>query len=1053
MLTLDATQQALVAATTKEATWAIYIYDSNGVGYAYSTGTIGVIAWDTSIVWDTGIAWDDGDSLQTVVLMDFNGIDLARNRAEETIIAPSSVTFTLSNPLTAMTCSDFPGGSVLVELYLSNATYGERQIAAWKFNIKSCEPGYQILRFTCEDFLQKYLRGDYPNLACPEDIFPSNASYAANHDGLCVPVPFGTAYVPLRPVYLENPHYNIGTTISFGWAADGSQCWIYDTANGFLSFRPETPINVSGATNPENNGKFTPTGWQTYGSILYFDKDTGFVTEAAGATVVVWQGDVYFVLGPDDYSYTINRMRSPRSIGDKSVWISPTTTFTKSDHTDSYGDTWTMFQPIIQDTDHDGVNDAPGLWRPGDNLLDAPVRFSRSDTASMTSPADVIDFVLKDMGIPAADIDATTFAAAKATYASWDLEFNGAFWYKQSREKVLAQLLTMCHSCLRVGSKIELHVLSKTSQKTITAAEVTRSGDYGEGSFRYTDLISQYYSNCGYIAWQKDYEAQDSFLKLLVPAKTSRTVISGDILEVPFIQDSQNAQRVGTLHYQRKLLKTAEIAFDAKSTCLALQPDDVITVNHAHYGGNYAAIVDRVRIAKDLTITFSGSAYSVALDDWTDLSPTAVTIPSDDTAYAWTPTISGPQTDQDIGRSAYDLWGKEWLKVGPQGSAGQYTDIQKALNAVKQAGGGAIYILNGTYQLTAPLYVPDVNLEVMGQSQGGVILKNAAGSDLWIFHSLTKTFVLRRFSIASQNSGTVSNMLYIYGTSSYELTAKLTLDAIKMTLVDNGLGSTSDKGIYHNRGGEGSRITLINSDISGSRTAVRIADLDFTGTEQGNSKVNAILSENEFDLSNINICCKYFDVNTNKIVNGYVYGSSLNANGNGNIISGNKIYQNDDGLIDTNVYGIYAAADQMQVLGNFISIDISTVALTSPAAILGSHDNMTLSNNRIEIIGAFQYGTYGISLAYADNNTLVGNPIKINNTDHTTYTYGIHLSSSLRNVINGHNINLVNNDAKEIGVYLSSGSNNNQGSDNITYNCGTSISDAGTGNAVTAKDV
>ena len=91
------------------------------------------------------------------------------------------------------------------------------------------------------------------------------------------------------------------------------------------------------------------------------------------------------------------------------------------------------------------------------------------------SDEEVIAFVLEDFGIPAAKIDTgvgSSFESAGTTFTSWGLTCNGAFWYKQPREKVLAILLSMCHSTLVITDKIELHVLSKTSQKTLAKARV-----------------------------------------------------------------------------------------------------------------------------------------------------------------------------------------------------------------------------------------------------------------------------------------------------------------------------------------------------------------------------------------------------------------------------------------------------------------------------------------------------------------------------------------------------------------------------------------------------
>jgi hypothetical protein len=253
------------------------------------------------------------------------------------------------------------------------------------------------------------------------------------------------------------------------------------------------------------------------------------------------------------------------------------------------------------------------------------------------------------MGIPADNIDAVSFAAAKATFTTLGITFNGAFWYKQTREKALTQLLTMCHSCLHVGEKIELNVFSKTSKKTITGAEVTRSSEQGEGSFSYQDIVNEDYSDCGYIAYQEAGEAQDSFNKVLVPSKgTTATVISSDTLECPFVQDSQDVRRIGTLHYQRKLLKETEVGFLAKGTCLALQPDDVITIDDANYGGTYTVLVDSVKIANDISMQFQCSKYISVFDDWEDISPAVLTIPADTTTGSWTPPQTGPDSTNSV---------------------------------------------------------------------------------------------------------------------------------------------------------------------------------------------------------------------------------------------------------------------------------------------------------------------------------------------------------------------------------------------------------------------
>ena len=496
-----------------------------------------------------------------VTLSAFSGIELRRNMAENTVIAPSDVSFTLSNPETVLDSTDFKGGKVLIDLYISDGTI-DTKMASWLFRIKTAQPGYQKLMVVAEDFLQSYLEGYCPNTRAPEDIFPSNRTY--NNKALCVPVPFGTAYIPLRDVFIT---------------------------------------------------------------------DDGFI-----------------VLGDPAHTYTITKIRSPRSEGSKVEWDSGSYSFTQSTKADADAVAWRVFQAIIADTDNDGNADAHGCWMsPGGPTLDPLVQFSRDDTVSLTNFADLIDFVLQDMGVPSANIDTSvSFAAAHTIFDGWGLTCNGAFWYHEKRETVLAKLLTMCHSCLHVGEKIELHVLSKTSQKSITPAEILRSVDQGEGSFVYQDIVSTDLSDSGYVAYQESGEAQDEFVKALVGIDGAATVISSAVVECPFVQDSQDVKRIGTLHFQRLLGKEAQINFLAKGTCFGLQPDDIITLDDDNYGGTYDVLIDSVKINKDLSLQFVCSKYKVAFDDWGDLSPAALSIPADTTVSSWTPVVSGPDSSGNV---------------------------------------------------------------------------------------------------------------------------------------------------------------------------------------------------------------------------------------------------------------------------------------------------------------------------------------------------------------------------------------------------------------------
>jgi len=81
--------------------------------------------------------------------------------------------------------------------------------------------------------------------------------------------------------------------------------------------------------------------------------------------------------------------------------------------------------------------------------------------------------------------------------------------------------------------------------------------------------------------------------------------------------------------------------------------------------------------------------------------------------------------------------------------------------------------------------------------------------------------------------------------------------------------------------------------------------------------------------------------------------------------------------------------------------------------------------------------------------SLNSNTIDID-VDDTTYNhYGVELGGD-RNTINGSVIDMYNNNAKDLGIYIAGW--HNVGRANETYRCGTGITDAGTGNDVDGLD-
>jgi hypothetical protein len=589
MLSLDADQLSLVADDSKTVRWAFTIHNH------------------------------DGADVTAPVIMDFSGIELRRNQAEGGIVAPSEVTFSISNANNTLSFLDLKGGTVLVELYLTSPTVAEHKIAGWLFKIKTCEPGYQKLRVVAEDFLQQYLRADYPKTRNVSDIYPSNRVYT--RDDLCIPVTFGTAYIPLRDVYIVNSSVtNIvtaSTTVSTMKGGRSGNCYFVSNANEleFPLLAVGSTITVSGFTQSALN-----TTWTVQSSnvgLITVEYSAAFVAEAAGDAITISipgakSGNGYIMLGPSTLTYNIIKLRSPRSLGTKVEY--PSADFAVNLST--VDATWRVFQALIDDSNGDGQMDSPGFFGNGNPMLDPLVQFNNNTTSGIINPADVIAYVLEDMGVPSANIDdggGSTFATAHATFDTLGLTFNGGYWYKQTAEKVLSQLLMMCHSCLDVGETVKLRVLSKTSQATIIPQDVLRTVDQGAGTFTYRDSVSTDNSDSCYVQWQQSGEAQDEFLKTLVSVWDTESKISQKTIDIPFVQDSEHIQILGRMAAQRIFGKEAELGFTSKGTLLALQPDDVITINSANYGGIYPSLIDSVKINKDCSIQFSCSKYEERL--------------------------------------------------------------------------------------------------------------------------------------------------------------------------------------------------------------------------------------------------------------------------------------------------------------------------------------------------------------------------------------------------------------------------------------------------------
>ena len=651
MLSFDATQLAIVASDIKVVSWLFTVIDSTG---------------PTTYRWSTkAIAYGGNTYSFKVIASSFNGITLNGNKSQLGLQAPNKLSFTVTNSGEALTARNFIDGSVQVDLVMNDFTNADTVIRTLKFNIKKCEPVYQTLKFTCEDFIQKYLQGDYPNEPLVQDLFYSDDAKIG--DDICVPVPFGTCFIPLPSIYVSpNRYYLIGLasktfTIDkvrsprqMGYRHDWSSVSYAFTQSSVSgsdggSYKCFTAIiaGTSGGVSANAHGLFIegnqifnlPTKFSREDTEMINGSSTGLHTGAADAAVLSASSNPWTassIVG----AYSVNRTdNSYGRITDNSVGAVTAT--------------------LAGGTDND--------W-------------DANDAYTIGGPASIIRFVLIDMGVSASDIDDPSFGATELKFAkTFTLVWNGAFWKKQPRNKTLAFLLNQCHASLVVRDKIYLKILSKTSQKTITGADVVRPSEIGQGTFS-TQLLDKKRSDSGYMEYQPADEIQDEFQKVLVSAKfasgthsgvsniafledstqswpvnsliggveknltdgseatiTANSGITvtgtlaggtgndwdyGDSYEIKvtqnieehtlpchFIQDSQDAQRAGMLYFERKFLGSSRRSFVGKGTLLALEPDDVITINKTDYGGNYQALIESIHINRDVSIKITADRF------------------------------------------------------------------------------------------------------------------------------------------------------------------------------------------------------------------------------------------------------------------------------------------------------------------------------------------------------------------------------------------------------------------------------------------------------------
>jgi len=304
----------------------------------------------------------------------------------------------------------------------------------------------------------------------------------------------------------------------------------------------------------------------------------------------------------------------PPSMG-KTLWTSADYTFNQ------YTDSGYSIGEFIVFYDPETDSYSPGTWSSGSQPV---VEYKVTGDSDTLNPADFLDILLQDFGLSAADLDSTTWAAAKLVYTDWSLTWRGAFYQSEMRDTILNSLLSQCDSSLYISGKVELHPFSKTSQETFDKTKTKKL------SFSATKAQQDYYDS-GRVHWVESGTPQSELSgKALVPAVSGGPTDnpSGEVFQARFIESGVIAQKLGMLHFQRKKV-IDQISFSTvgskMSTLDSLKPGQVITVNDGLFSGAQDVIVTGLHIAADLEVGIDAVRFG-ELKEFYDVSATDISI-------------------------------------------------------------------------------------------------------------------------------------------------------------------------------------------------------------------------------------------------------------------------------------------------------------------------------------------------------------------------------------------------------------------------------------------
>ena len=408
---------------------------------------------------------------------------------------------------------------------------------------------------------------------------------------------------------------------------------------------------------------------------------------------------------------------------------------------------------------------------------------------------------------------------------------------------------------------------------------------------------------------------------------------------------------------------------------------------------------------------------------------------------------------------------KEKIIVSNDSMDADYISVSAAIDAVS-ATRSLIYIKNGIYNLDRMINLPNKSLKIFGESREGTILLNEIDTTAFWAASIANGVKqhFSNFSVSSQNSSVASSiaMFYINNCSAH---SQFILDGISFYLTDNHVDTLvpadpryGDYSLFAERSGT---ILFLNSSVSRGAIAVQanrnkhiiIQNNDFFDQawigchSYDNEKLN-ILNNNFADFVSAGVRDFWQDTNhppTVPLINiGY------------NTFTCNKPEKSDGGSVFRAISIAATPIASVNINNNIINLgDVSNINIIAIQAqgLGGLNTGYKIDNNNIYIktndnIMVDEY-VEGISLNQINDSNVTNNIITI---DHASQgVTGIDLASKCTNTLVANN-HINSTQGNGCGFMIRSNCWNNFGTNNITNNVATSISNAGINTTITATD-